>query len=400
MNWKTWDTFWIYLFGIGMLALTGYLYWNQLMPEWKGYQSEFHDLVDKRFGEQRAATTPAGIQQVWVKELNRTDRCTTCHQGIEWKGLENAPNPFRTHPKEILDKHPVSKYGCTVCHGGQGYATTAAEAHAIDAEHWERPLLGTELAKAYLVSNRHALLESNCNICHRNDRETKGTDYVNYAKQLVRDKGCRACHTINNRGGVIGPNLTYIGDQNPEQYDYARMPGKPSVFGWHLAHFKDPKSMSSETVMPNFGLGSREAQSLAMLVMSWKKTDLPIEYIPGAKTADLPTPEEKAKEEQMLHGEGAFFVRKTCFICHDVTVLGVESATKIGPDLSIAYADVQSRFGRTLDDFLHNPTGTMAVVLSIQIHLTDQERNEAIRTLTSAYQKKQALEAKKPGAKK
>jgi cytochrome c2 len=289
-------------------------------------------MVAKRFGERRAATIPGGIQQVWVKEINRTDRCTTCHQGIEWKGLERAPNPYRTHPKEILDKHPISKYGCTICHGGQGYATTTAEAHAIDAEHWEQPLLGPELAKAYLVGDRHALLESNCNVCHRNDRETKGSDYVNYAKQLVRDKGCRDCHTINNRGGVIGPNLTYIGDQNAEQYNYARMSGKPSVSGWHLAHFKDPKSMSSETVMPNFGLGSKEAQSLAMLVMSWKKIDLPIEYIPGAKTADLPTPEEKAKEEQMLHGEGVFFVRKTCFICHDVSVLGVESATKIGPD--------------------------------------------------------------------
>ena len=400
MNWKNRDTLWINLLGIGALGLTGFLYWDQYQPEWKGYQDEFRELVAKRFGPQRAATVPTGLQQVWVKAINRTDRCTTCHLGMEWKGLESAPEPYRSHPKEILAKHPISKYGCTICHGGQGYATTLAGAHAVDSEHWEHPLLATDLGKAYLLSDRHALLQSNCNICHRNDRETQGAGAINYAKELVRSKGCRACHTINNRGGVIGPNLTYIGELNAEQYDYKRMPGKPSVFGWHLAHFKDPKSMSSETVMPNFGFGSREAQSLAMLVMSWKHNDLPIEYIPGAKVADLPTPEEKAKEDQMLHGEGAFFVKKTCFICHDVTVLGVESATKIGPDLSIAYADVQSRFGRTLDDFLHNPTGTMAVVLSTQIHLTDEEKNEAIKTLTAAYQKKQALEAKKPGAKK
>ncbi len=397
---KNRDILWIYILGAMAVPLTGYLYWDQAEPEWKGYQREFRELIVKRFGPERATAVPSGLQQVWVKELNRTDRCTTCHLGIEWKGMDNAPNPYRSHPKDIFAKHPVSKYGCTICHGGQGYATTLSAAHAVESEHWEQPLLATDLAKTYLVSDRKALIESNCNICHRNDRETKGAGYVNYAKELVRTKGCRACHTINNRGGVIGPNLTYIGDQNPEQYDYQRMPGKPSVFGWHLAHFKNPKSMASETVMPNFGFGSKDAQSLAMLVMSWKRTDLPVEYIPGAKLADLPTPEEKAKEEQMLHGEGSFFVRKTCFICHDVTVLGVESATKIGPDLSIAYADVQSRFGRTLDDFLHNPTGTMSVVLSTQIHLTDEERNEAIRTLTAAYQKKQALEAKKTGTKK
>ena len=400
MSWKNRDRFWIYILGAVTLAITCYLYWNQAEPEWRGYQDEFHDLVAKRFGAARAASVPAGIQEIWVKDLNRTDRCTTCHLGIEWKGLENAANPYRSHPTEILKNHPLSQYGCTICHGGQGYATTFAEAHAVDSEHWQEPLLGADLAKAYLVSSREALLESNCNLCHRYDRETKGAPFINYGKELVRNKGCRACHTINDRGGVIGPNLTYIGDQNPEQFDYSRMPGRPSVFGWHMAHFKEPKSTSSETVMPAFGFGSREAQSLAMLVMSWKKTDLPIQYIPGAKVGDIPTPQEKAKEEQMMQGEGSFFVKKTCFICHDVSVLGVESATKIGPDLSFAYADVQSRFGRTLDDFLHNPTGTMSVVLSTQIHLTDAERNEAIQRLTAAYHKQQALEAKKPGAKK
>ena len=32
-----------------------------------------------------------------------------------------------------------------------------------------------------------------------------GADYINYAKQLVQQKGCRACHTINGRGGMVGP---------------------------------------------------------------------------------------------------------------------------------------------------------------------------------------------------
>jgi hypothetical protein len=146
--------------------------------------------------------------------------------------------------------------------------------------------------------------------------------------------------------------------------------------------------MVAETIMPNFNFGSREAQALAMLAMSWKRANLPVAYIPGAQVADLPTPEESEKERQMLTGEGAFFVKKTCFICHDVSVFGIESAAKIGPDLALAWADVQSRFGRTLEDFLKAPTGTMAVVLATQIQLTDAEKAEVVAKLKTAYDRK------------
>ena len=80
--------------------------------------------------------------------------------------------------------------------------------------------------------------------------------------------------------------------------------------------------------------------------------------------------------------------------------LGVESPAKIGPDLAMAYTDVQSRFGKTLEDFLKNPTGTMAMVLSTQIHLTDTEKADITQKLKSAYQKKQELDMKQAGAKK
>src|SRR5579884_853237 len=116
MNLKR-DKIWIYVLGAGMLAVTVGLAVNYRQPEWKDYQDDFKDLVAKRFGAARAEKIQTGIQQVWVPALNRTDRCTTCHMGVEWKGLENAPEPFRSHPKEILEKHPISKYGCTVCHG-------------------------------------------------------------------------------------------------------------------------------------------------------------------------------------------------------------------------------------------------------------------------------------------
>lgn len=386
------DSLLLYAFGGVVFVITAIVFWNYYTPEWKDYQDEFHDMVAKKFGADRAAQAPQGLQQIWVKELDRVDRCTTCHQGMEWKGLEGAPNPFKSHPQEILKKHPLSQYGCTVCHGGQGYATDMEAAHGFTSD-WEQPLLGKQVSDLYLVKDRKAMMQMNCNVCHRYDRETAGADYINQAKQLIQVKNCRACHTINGRGGVIGPDLTYVGDKSPEQYDYSRLLGVKTAFAWHVAHLQNPKALVPETVMPNFGFNSKDAQSLALLVMSWRRADVPASYRPGFKLAESQTPEEAEREKQMLTGEGAFFVKKGCFACHSVTAFDIKSASDIGPDLSFAVSDVQSRFGKTLEDFLASPTGTMAVVLSTQIQLTDEERQEAVAKLKIAYEKKMSAQA-------
>jgi cytochrome c2 len=377
----------LYSFGAATLLLTGFIYWNYLTPEWTGYQEEFRDLVTQKLGEKRATQIPRGLQQIWVKELDRVDRCITCHQGLDWKGLGNVANPFKSHPREILVKHPVEQFGCTICHGGQGYATDSRSAHGM-VEYWDEPLLAKDVAELYTVRDKKILVQMNCNLCHRYERETKGAESINRAKQLVQGKSCRACHTINGRGGVIGPDLTYVGNKSPEQYDYSRMFGVKSAFAWHVAHFQNPKAAVPETVMPNFGFSSQDAQALALLVLSWKQVQLPTRYLPGATPVDRPTSEEVAKEQQIMTGEGAFFVKKGCFICHSVSTLGIESAANLGPDLAMAVVDVQSRFGRTIEDFLASPTGTMSVVLATQIHLTDTEKQEVIQKLKVAYQKK------------
>ncbi len=378
------------IMGVLLLVLAGFAFYDALTPEWGGYQSDFRDLVDEKFGPERAATVPAGLQQIAVPDLGRVDRCVTCHQGVEWKGLENAPEPFRTHSKEILAKHPIARYGCTSCHGGQGYAATPDEAHG-PVENWEEPVLGKELGEFYVLNNRSALMQMNCNICHRYEKETPGAAVINRAKQLVLEKGCRACHVINGRGGTVGPDLTLEGSKSPEQFNYERINGFYSEFTWQVSHLKNPKELVPETVMPNFNFSSADAQSLAMLVMSWKREKVPVDYIPGNNFRDIPSEEETEREERMSKGPGAFFVRKGCFVCHSVSTLGIEAAAQIGPDLALAVADVQSRFGRTLDDFLARPTGTMDVVLSTMITLTPDERNEAIARLRDAYALQQKL---------
>ena len=49
--------------------------------DWRYYQYMFKGLVAEKLGEEKVASVPSGIQQIWVPSLGNADRCVTCHQG-------------------------------------------------------------------------------------------------------------------------------------------------------------------------------------------------------------------------------------------------------------------------------------------------------------------------------
>ncbi len=356
-------------------------------PEWAYYQGEFRAVVAERFGSVDPASLPRGVQQIWVEDLDRVDRCTTCHQGVLWRGLEDVEQPWSTHPDlETFEHHPVEEYGCTICHGGQGFAVTEVEAHGF-VRHWQEPLLSRTIGSEYDPVNPPALLQINCNRCHRYQRSTPGMDYVNAGKALVRDKGCKICHVINGSGGRLGPDLTHEGDKHAEGFDFSNLStDQLTVFNWHFKHFKSPETVVPDTIMPDMNFQTREALALTMLVMSWRSDEgLPRQYLPGLELVEERTPEEIEKERRMLEGDGAFFVEHSCFVCHGVEAFEIESPTNKGPDLSWAPDDVRTRFGKTVEEFLFEPTGTMEIILGSQIVLTDEQKWQAVEKIMKAY---------------
>jgi cytochrome c553 len=106
---------------------------------WRAHQKKFRSIVKSKFGPEKAAQIQVGIQQIWIPDLGVTDRCVTCHMGEPWKGLEDQYIPYASHSRpELISKHPFDKFGCTFCHGGQGYATEQPEAHGW-VEDWQDP---------------------------------------------------------------------------------------------------------------------------------------------------------------------------------------------------------------------------------------------------------------------
>ena len=383
--------------GVGIAAIV-----HDASPEWKYYQSEFRAIVSQRVAEADPSTLPSGIQQIWVDKLNRVDRCTTCHLGVTWKGLEDVEQPWTTHPMpEIFDNHPLEDFGCTVCHGGQGYALTDYEAHGF-VEHWDRPLLSDIAASEYDPRNPPPLHEIQCNYCHRYERSTEGMPYINRAKEFVRTKGCKICHLVNGDGGKLGPDLTHEGDKHAEGFDFSNLVSEQvTVFNWHIKHFQSPPTIVPGSIMPEMNFQSTDAQALAMLVMSWRDDeDLPRAYLPGVELKDEMTAEEVERDFRMREGDGAFFVEHNCFVCHSIKAYDISSPTDKGPDLSLAPDDVRARFNKTVEEFLFDPTGTMKIILESQIVLTDEEKWEAVEKIMKAYDivKNRAAEAEAAAA--
>jgi len=272
---------WLVLIGAALLLLLLFVAWisEGVNKEWRKQQRAYLELLSE--------TSPSddntgsedferGIFQVELSHLNRVDRCISCHHGLEDPRMANASQPHALHPGAFLTDHPVQKYGCTICHGGQGGALTREDAHGQLMEtHWPYPLLD------------QPYIQASCGKCHltifnheRTDQslEMDGMEVFIRGKNIFSQEGCLGCHQARGVGGIIGPDLTEQGEKTKHEYSFQNIRGEQTVSNWLKEHFKDPEMVSPGSQMLRINLEESELEALATFVMGLAKPDIPFDY--------------------------------------------------------------------------------------------------------------------------
>jgi mono/diheme cytochrome c family protein len=285
--------------------------------EWRHYQHGYLKLIRNRSD---AVTLQrhfqGGIQQIWLPDLGVVDRCTSCHVGLREASLNDVNvQPFRPHP---VIPHKLDQFGCTMCHRGQGAATTVEEAHNSTLA-WEQPILPAKY------------IESSCGECHR--RPLAGAPQLNQGRQLLSRYGCVHCHTVKLPDGKIvkptddPPSLEHIADKTTREWIYA----------W----LKDPQAYAATATMPNFKFSENDARDVSAFLIA-NSTPLP---------GDTTTLSAKASADSAagatLYGESF------CASCHAVqNAAGNLVGADIGPELTRVGSKVKPEW---LQAWLRNP---------------------------------------------
>lgn len=341
---------WFTVLGLLVGVLVGLGYYRDEYRPWKDYQRRFirEEIRRATTPDQRtlAQSTPVQIRQILLPELNRVDRCTTCHLAVEDPSYGGYPQPLAYHP--LHDQHPFDKFGCTICHRGQGRATTAADAHG-NVPHWDEPMLPLKY------------IQASCGQCHE-PTDNPAAPELARGKQLFETAGCRGCHKLDGVGGNIGPELDKVGAR--------RSPD------WLKQHFLAPAAVTPGSGMPPQKFAEPDLEAIVLFMLSQTGANLPGFY---ASMKVIPS----ASEGRRL------FEAKGCIGCHSVAGQG----GKIGPALddvslrrtpewmiqhfrdpqSVSPGTVMPRFGfteaeaRALTDFL--------------LHLRDQKLSLSIPAL-------------------
>ena len=253
-----------------LIAFLGVAFNREFTPEWKWYQSEYKDFLIKNAKDEstrnRAEKIEVGMQQIYLKSLKKSDRCISCHMGVENPFMSDAEQPFRQHSGNYLENHPIAKFGCTVCHNGQGRAMNKREAHGKEHTHWDFPIIPAKY------------IHSSCAQCHDNEMlKQEGGERVASGEELFREKGCQGCHKVDGKGGDLGKDITGVGSRPFAYFPMKHVVGEHHLYNWIKQHFDDPREIVPDSAMRAF-LTEEEAELLTTYMLTFKAEEMPRNY--------------------------------------------------------------------------------------------------------------------------
>jgi len=282
--------------------LVGAAVHENYLAQWKVVQRQYREILRQKATDDRGRELLAKfrieMKQVSIPALGTVDRCVTCHNGVDDPRMTDVEQPHRTHPGHILDKHPVDRFGCTVCHHGQGAALTFREAKADDV-FWDYPLLPAEMT------------EATCITCH--DAEKLPPDQIpllTAGRKLYQQKSCGSCHKLGGRGGALGPALDNEGAKTKHQLIMTNLKPPHTTWSWQLAHLRDPGGVVPDSQMRNPTVTRQEALALTVFMLSQWKRDVPESYLAPDKIEQ----KYRALHPTPLAGEQVY--QQYCAACH------------------------------------------------------------------------------------
>ncbi|REJ93261.1 MAG: hypothetical protein DWQ34_11090 [Planctomycetota bacterium] len=328
-------------------------------------------------------------QQLGMARVARFDRCRSCHVHIDRfasgnvpefpKGTEDEegyPNPFCSHPQPELfltatSPHPLTEFGCTSCHEGDGSGTSFQTAehtpsNPIEAHEWEDEYGWHSNHFWEYPMHPSVFAQTGCLKCHPNVtelgvNETFGATapklYEGY--ELVKEYGCFGCHEINGYDGteVIGPDLRLEPQTAEEAAKIAADPnqvaGDMRKVGPSLRHLaskttpefvrywtEEPKRFREHTRMPQFFDLTNQQDHLAGLLQPVELAGLTAYLMERSEEMQLMQPQE-GYEPDAERGKIAFS-RRGCLACHqhdDPYFDGIDS--DFGPNLTKVHEKIQ-----------------------------------------------------------
>ncbi len=275
--------------------------------------------------------------------------CGTCHTPLNVPNLPTLENARKTFERlDCYACHRLDGRGGTLRPGGnltgmEGPDLSHVGLKGYNAEWYVSHLQKSQQAAdgAWKVSFREISETDRAALKIFLDTQM-GAPKLIEAKAQFNMVGCAGCHVVGSFGGDAGVNLSLSGFKDPNQLNFAKVPGEHTLSNWVVQHFRSPASTVAGSQMPALGLTDPQIDLLTLYTLSLRRRTLPDTYLPKDRVKAM----RFGAREFANNGETIYTA--VCSSCHGSSGQGARFPG-LAPNPSITNPDFLSLAS---DDFL------------------------------------------------